>query len=258
MTSSIECASIDRINKMRPRLQPILVLCLGLLDGQLSWAQEFIVDQSHTNFVPFVDESNIAYGPILEFIPSLSSLNAVQLFTRDLIPSVGATLSVNIRKDSVTGPIIGTSDSLNLPIGFRGVTQFTFPQMIPLIPGSVYAIEPRNLGGDVWSTYENSSLYSGYTKGRMFFNGDENHYGYDRDFWFVEGVLIPEPSACALGALALLLFSARAGCRWYLDQNRSNSLHLTPTDAARVTRKRNLAKREPGTIRLARVDESTN
>jgi hypothetical protein len=183
------------------------------LDWQPTWAQEFIVDQSHTNFVP-VYESNIAYGPIQEFIPSLSSLNAVQLFTRDLfLFGVGTTLSVNIRKDSVTGPIIGTSDSLNLPHGFRGVTQFAFPQMIPLIPGSIYAIEPLNLGGEMWSTYENGSLDSGYPKGRMFFNGNENYYGYDRDFWFVEGVLIPEPSTCALGALTLLLFSARASRR---------------------------------------------
>jgi hypothetical protein len=188
------------------KIGSILALCIGLLDWQLSWAQEFIVDQSHTNFLLLGDESNIAFGPIQEFTPSLSSLNVVQLFTRDVNPSVGATLIMNIRKDSVTGPIVGTSDSINLPIGFKGVTQFTFPQMISLVPGSIYAIEPVFLGGDLWVTYENAFFESSYPNGRLFFNGSENFWGYDRDFWFVEGVLIPEPSTFALGALAVLLF----------------------------------------------------
>lgn len=146
-----------------------------------------------------------------EFTPSLSALDVVELVTRDGDQMIGggANLYVNIRGDTITGSILGTSSTVTLPNGFYGVTQFDFASLVSLTPANRYVIEVV-ASGDDWRV-ENKEM-DPYPGGRVIYQGAPQSAW---DLRFREGLSVPEPSTVVLlsmGTLALLAYARRR--RW--------------------------------------------
>jgi hypothetical protein len=133
------------------------------------------------------------------FTPTLSSIGFVQFEFLDPQSGngVGATVYVNLRADSLNGPILGSTDPVSMPDGFSlGVTNFFFGTPVPIIPGTTYYLQPvLEAGEGLWTMMAGPLNYPG---GTFFEYGSPDPNGYDA--WFREGVLIPEPSS---GLLAL-------------------------------------------------------
>jgi hypothetical protein len=56
-----------------------------------------------------------------------------------------------IHAGTITGQILGESLPVSLPGGFEGITEFTFPGIVPLQPGGLFVIEAVVLSGDEWA-----------------------------------------------------------------------------------------------------------
>src|SRR5260221_12356346 len=77
------------------------------------------------------------------FTPSLSGVGFVRLWLGDDRPgnSTGATVYVNLRSDSITGPILGSTDPVFMPDGFgaggsQSLTNFFFPLPVTVTPSA--------------------------------------------------------------------------------------------------------------------------
>ena len=139
------------------------------------------------------------------FTPSLSFVGFVQLELFDAHPNngLGATVYINLRSNSINGPILASTDPVFLPdtpIG-GGVTNFLFPSAAAVVPGTTYFFEIALQSGDLWLI--NSLGANDYSAGTEFLQGAAQPL---EDFWFREGVVIPEPSTTALLLVAGALF----------------------------------------------------
>ncbi len=194
---------------MRKKALSILV-GLSLAAAQ-TYGQGFIYDQqSSTNeSPPFGGGSSIQssippYGQ--SFTPSLSAVGFIQVRISDHNPgnSLGATVFVNLRSDSIDGTIIGVSTAVVMPDGFGGVPDFLFTTPVTVTPGTTYFFQPVVQSGDSWDIFGTGY---GYPGGSYFFNGAAQTAS---DLWFREGILAPEPSTVWLGLVALgVIFYAR-------------------------------------------------
>jgi len=148
------------------------------------------------------------------FTPSLSSVGFVTLFNEDLIghTGVGAEIYVNLHSGSITGPILGTTETLDFPATlsgnpdqvFHGFETFDFSTPVSVTPDTQYYFEVVEAsGGDPWSIGAEEAY--GYTGGNAIDFGIPSP---GLDDWFREGIVeTPEPSVWALlvfgcGALA--------------------------------------------------------
>lgn len=154
-------------------------------------AHPFTIDQSNdeTNgfgTVPNTIHSLLFYSPEGQsFTPTTNSLSVVELRTKDFAAndSLGATLKVNIRQGTMSGPIIGTSLTVTLPDSFGitdllgSITHFDFSTPVPLVPGNVYVLEVVFLSTDNWGLLSNGNappFYGGvtaYAGGQGFIQG---------------------------------------------------------------------------------------
>jgi hypothetical protein len=167
------------------------------------------------------DESNGATaGNIIQdwqptgqsFTPSLAGVRFVELQLFDAVRNngVGATIYVNLRSGSLTGAIVDSTAPVALPDNFglpltSGFVTFLFANTVPIQPGDTYFLEPVVQSGDSWAVAGGSFNYPG---------GDEYLRGtaFPSDYWFREGVIVPEPSAIGLalvGAGVLLVRKSR-------------------------------------------------
>ena len=146
------------------------------------------------------------------FAPDLSSVGFVRLALDDanVNDGLGVTLSLNLRADSITGTILSSADPVVLPNGFAGVTDFTFSTPVPVTPGTTYYFEPIVQSGGLWNILGEGNTYDA---GTAFMGGNPVPAG---DFWFREGIVVPEPSALALiglGAGLVMLRMRKQLCR---------------------------------------------
>lgn len=146
------------------------------------------------------------------FTPSLATVGFVQLQFSDGAPanSTGAFVYVNLLDNSITGNVIAASSPVFLRDSFFGTTNFFFPANIPVTPGIAYYFQPVLQSGEPSFTVL-SDHYS-YAGGAAFFLGQPDPGG--KDFWFREGVAVPEPATSALlvsGVLAVWLARNRRG-----------------------------------------------
>jgi hypothetical protein len=139
-----------------------------------------------------------AYQPIGQsFKPALSLVGFVrlQLFDVNSGNSNGATVHVNLRSNSVTGPVLASTDAVFMPDGFgvgngnRGYTNFLFSTPAPVTPGVTYYLQPVVQSGDAWAIV---SYNYGYPGGSIFLQGATIP---GIDLWFREGIVVPEPSS---------------------------------------------------------------
>jgi hypothetical protein len=129
------------------------------------------------------------------FVPSLGSIGFVRLDVSDSrLGFGGATLYVNLRADSITGQVLGATDSIDFTDGFHGYVNFFFPIPVALTPGQTYYFQPVVQSGDFWSVTRYNNYF--YPNGAVYLNGVADVNGFD--LWFREGIVVPEPSAVAL------------------------------------------------------------
>jgi hypothetical protein len=107
--------------------------------------------------------------------------------------SLGATVYVNLRADSISGSILGSTDPVFMADGFVGYPNFIFSSPVTVTPGTVYYFQPVVQSGDLWGiTAYNAYNYSGgtaYSQGAAV---------PAFDLWFREGIVVPEPSGAFL------------------------------------------------------------
>jgi hypothetical protein len=137
------------------------------------------------------------------FTPSLNGIRFVRLnlFDETRNNGIGATIYVNLRSDSITGPIVDSTGPVTLPDNFglplnTGFVTFLFPAEVPLQPGTKYFLQPVVQAGDLWGMFGASF---GYPGGDLYANG----IAFSSDYWFREGVIVPEPSAPLLVLFAV-------------------------------------------------------
>ncbi|HLX72913.1 MAG TPA: PEP-CTERM sorting domain-containing protein [Verrucomicrobiae bacterium] len=176
-----------------------------------AFASLFTIDQAYTGQTPPVLTWNVTEGnPIgQEFTPTLTSLNFVDLYTQDFNFAKGATggvVSVEIRSQTINGPILGTSTADSLPGGFDGITRFNFTTPVALHPGSMDVIEIVHDSGDDWGVGIITPNNPPYPGGQWILQGSRETEG---DMWFDEGIAVPEPSALALFCTAGCLLLAK-------------------------------------------------
>jgi hypothetical protein len=190
-----------------------------------------LVDQE--NVVPVSLYDSIQYfSPVGQsFTPMLPGLDVVEFWTADFSGNngYGGELYVNIREASIYGPILGTSDTLQLPDNFYGLTRFTFPALVSLKPGNKYVMEVVVVGGKDWIIFYNWGIgsgggpYSTYPGGDWILDGVEMS---NNDLWFREGFanLTPQSSAyCKRGLWAYLTrtdgssFKNQGDCTQYVN-----------------------------------------
>ncbi len=138
------------------------------------------------------------------FTPSLSAIDFIRLEINDSTPTgtVGSTWFLNLHSDSIHGPVLGTTATVALPGGFTGAANFFFPSTIPLTPGTSYWFDVNTPDGGTWHVIVAQFNYSG---GIAWGQDQPNAQG---DYWFREGLVVPEPSSAAL----LLLGGTALAC----------------------------------------------
>jgi PEP-CTERM motif len=168
----------------------------------------FVFDQQSS------DESNSGSG--LNFIqnvqptgqsftPSFNGIGFVRLniFDWNSNNGTGAVISVNLRSDSITGPIIDSTAPVSLPDNFgrplgsgSQYITFYFGNTVALQPGVTYFLQPVVQSGDLVAIFADTF---GYTGGAQYVLGNPSP---TTDYWFREGIVVPEPSTSALLLLA--------------------------------------------------------
>lgn len=149
------------------------------------------------------------------FTPSLAEVGFVRLHLVDVNRgnNLGAILYVNLRSDSITGAVLATTAPITLPDNWggpqTGYADFFFPTNEPVQSGTTYFFQPVVQSGDSWAMLGGAFIYSG---GSSYSLGQENPA---IDYWFQEGVIVPEPSSCALFLCAAIVVavSSRQGMK---------------------------------------------
>jgi hypothetical protein len=186
-----------------------LIACLAA--GARALAQgTFVYDQQSSTYeVPLGYASGSEIHSILpstgqSFTPSLPGINFIRLKFQDssIIDGVGATIYLNLRSDSITGPILGTTDPVTMPNGFTGTQNFFLPSTITLTPQNTYYFDLVLQSAQAWYVDIESFNYSG---GTAFARGAPA----GADYWFREGLyIVPEPSLAALGLIGGAAYAA--------------------------------------------------
>jgi hypothetical protein len=141
------------------------------------------------------------------FTPSLAGVDFIRLQLNDGQPGagIGASVHVNLRSTSITGPILGATASVHMLAGFAGYPTFFFSNTVPLTPGITYYMEPIiESGSDFWNVLVSEYGYSGgsYTAG--------GSPVLVSDLWFREGLyVVPEPATGLLLVVGGALLAGR-------------------------------------------------
>lgn len=170
----------------------------------------FIYDQesSSDEISPFGSVVIQGYSSLGQsFTPSLSTIGFVRLRQFDINPgnALGATVAVNLRSNSMSGAILGTTIPMTMTNGFAGSINFFFASAVPVTPSTTYFFETVVLSGDNWGITLLGDTYAG---GSVYASGFPVS---GNDLWFREGIVVPEPSTAIflLGGGIVALFVRR-------------------------------------------------
>jgi len=132
------------------------------------------------------------------FTPSLSAVGFVQF--SHVVPAFPG----NLRQGAYNGPILSSTDPVVLMNHGTEIGTFYFPGNISVALGQLYFFEPVLLSaGSLGIGYKFPSSYPG---GEAWSNGGIA----GGDYWFREGIVVPEPSVSwMLGFGACLFFLLR-------------------------------------------------
>ncbi|MCC6677016.1 MAG: hypothetical protein IT436_07725 [Phycisphaerales bacterium] len=129
------------------------------------------------------------------FTPTVEFLNYIDLRTYDAGGSNGATLRVKVRSGSIAGPVLGTSDAVDLPDGWASPkpVRFYFPAGVFAAPGASVFFEVEVMAGDPWLVATGPGAYPGGTAIALGVPDPSS------DLWFTEGLLEREAGYYDLG-----------------------------------------------------------
>jgi hypothetical protein len=187
-------------------------LCVALIASLLSfsaYAQGTFVYDQQSSIEGLNGESSASIQSLQpmgqSFTPLFSSVGFIRLrLARETFGSLGASIYMNLRENSITGNILGASSLVSLPAGFIGYTNFFFSTPVAVTPGTTYFFQPVIGSGDPFG----AAAYNGfdYAGGTAYSQGAAVP-GFD--LWFREGIVVPEPSVAWL----LLVAGGLAGWR---------------------------------------------
>jgi hypothetical protein len=189
-----------------------IVLMLGTLllrgQGTIAW------DQQATGFldgsVPINDQP---LGQV--FAPTQSSMD-VAAFNLSNVSTSSAQVDVNLLIGSISGTIIGTSMPVSIPAATFGSYDFFFAAPISLTPGTQYYLQPVIVSG---SGIDVNIVNAPIPTGGEIDNGAlHNNF----NFWYQEGIVVPEPSLVALFAVG--------GCIMFWKQSKRRESDSTPSE----------------------------
>ena len=176
-------------------MKSTLAILTFVLGARLAGAQGTLVfDQQSTG--PVDGTLNLNQTPFGQsFTPSLDSIGFLELQLHD--GTTASTVAIDIRSDSITGTVLGTSGSITIPSNSSGTFDFFFSSPVSLTPGTQYFFEPVVVSGGFAITETTSVQYAG---GDKIYNGVPDTRG---DLWFREGIVtaVPEPTVFALFGL---------------------------------------------------------
>jgi len=199
-----------RIRESLTAILSLMVACCAVAQGTFVYDQQSSADETP---LPLGQGGRLPTSPGLgygqSFTPSLSSIGFIRLLLddADVANSGGATVLVNLRSDSTTGTIIGTSASVHMLNGFTGPATFLLPAPVSVVPGATYYLEAVQVSGTPWNAAIGQYSYPG---GTAFVGGSAIG---PQDYWFREGIIIPEPSSATfllLGGAALVCLHRQA------------------------------------------------
>ncbi len=208
------------------------ILAALLLSTWIAYGQGFIIDQQATNGIDGVLSPLGSSQPAGQsFTPSLSAVGFVSLYPFN---SSDSFMAINLRTNSITGPILATSSSVFIPGGFDGITNFIFDTAVNVASGTTYYLQPVVISGAIGLILVNN-FYSG---GTMIANGNPSP---SFDLWFQEGIIaVPEPSAAGLvllGGGILFYFRRQASLPLQFSLGKSTLNTLPKNRARRILRK---------------------
>ncbi len=205
------CGGSTSLRSLLVKASSLLILlgaCEALAQGTFYYDQQSSTDESPFPFSAggAIQSATFPWGQ--SFTPTNSAINFIRLNTLDgsLADGKGATLYIELRSN-ISGSLIGVTAPVTLMTGFNGVTNFYFPNEIPLNPGNLYYFTPVVQSGGFWNIIGGESPYPG---GKAYNNGV---FAAQSDLWFREGLFVPTPEPA--GSLLLLvgatiLFAARS------------------------------------------------
>jgi len=149
------------------------------------------------------------------FTPTLSQVGFVQVF---LSWDLQDTLTLNLREESITGPIVGSVGPVlpawNIVLHYA---EIDFLSPLTVVPGRKYVFEIVQHGsGRCWTAGYRADTID-YPGGSAILNGVEMP---GNDLWFREGIIVPEPST-----VVLLLFGGVVLAAW---RRRTRQGHRSP------------------------------
>jgi len=125
-----------------------------------------------------------------EFVSDHPGLDAVELLlaNTDMSSPFPADVSINIREESIAGPVLGTSLPVSLSFPTAGVVQFLFQSSVRTLPGRTYVIEivVAPGGGNVGVS---GGWTGSYSRGRLILQGDPMPMSDNSDLWFRVGAM---------------------------------------------------------------------
>ena len=198
-----------------------LILCtivlLTLNTRPLRGQEIRVYDQQATNAVEGTGTFASDYQPVGQsFTPTFSSVGFIELlfFDADGFNTNGNLVTINLRSNSITGPILATTTSFAASNEFFGIGEFFFSSPVPVVPGVTYFFQPFIQPGPAI----NAQLTDGYAGGTAFFQGNSFP---NYDFWFREGIVVPEPSSVGLALVGAGLLGL---ARWRRGRGRRSSV----------------------------------
>ena len=180
----------------------VLIPTLGYTQGTFVYDQQSS-DETYLGGASVGIRAGQPFGQ--SFTPVLSSVGFIRLYlSDDAFNSLGATVFVNLRTNSITGPILASSAPVVVPDHFIGPADFLFSTPVQVTPEVTYYFQPVIQSGDNFSVYAYNTF--NYSRGMEFYQGAANP-GFD--LWFREGIVIPEPGTSAVLGLGLGLLAWR-------------------------------------------------
>jgi hypothetical protein len=164
----------------------------------------FLYDQQSSDEAVLLEGGNTIQSnqPLGQsFTPALSEVGFIRIYVVDanFQDGLGGTLFLNLRQSSLGGAVLGSTAPVFIPNTSGGFVDFYFSSPIAVTPGQTYFFQPTVVETEATPFMINRGTYN-YSGGEAYVLGNANSL---YDFWFREGVIVPEPASACLLILAL-------------------------------------------------------